>query len=80
MIMSFKPSKVLTVLSVKQDFKAVGFIVVERLSDFVDGLLVRQLSVHETEKKREAVTGGRMLQALHLLLGYLWHNSHGNAI
>lgn len=42
----------LTVLSVQQDFKAVGLIVVERLPDFVDGLLVRQLSIHETEKEK----------------------------
>lgn len=68
-------TSVLTVLSVKQDFKAVGFIVVERLSDFVDGLLVRQLSVHETEKKRDGVTGGLMLQVLHLL-GSVRHNSN----
>lgn len=40
----------LTVLSVQQDFEAVGLIVVERLPDFVDGLLVRQLSVHKTRR------------------------------
>lgn len=57
--MSVKPSKVLTVLSVKQDFKAVGFIVVERLSDFVDGLFVRQLAVHETEIKEKPSLVGR---------------------
>lgn len=40
----------LTVLSVEQDLEAVGLVVVERLSDFLDGLLVRQLSVHKTVK------------------------------
>lgn len=41
----------LTVLSVQQDFEAVGLVVVERLPDLVDGLLVRQLSVHKTGKE-----------------------------
>lgn len=44
----------LTVLPVEQDFEAVGLIVVKRLSDFVDGLLVRQLSVHKTGKRKRA--------------------------
>ena len=44
---------VLTVLSVQQHLEAVGLIVVEGLSDFVYGLFVRQLPVHETGKEGE---------------------------
>lgn len=51
--------RALTVLSVQQDFEAVGLIVVERLPDFVDGLLVRQLSVHKTRKETTNMRNSR---------------------
>lgn len=51
--MKKRPESALTVLSVQKDFKAVGLVVVEGLSDFVDGLLVRQLSVHETGRQTD---------------------------
>lgn len=49
--------RTLTVLPVQQNLKTVGLVVVERLSHLLDGLLVSQLSVHETGKgKRVAVS------------------------
>lgn len=40
-----------TVFLVEENFKAVWLIVVESLSDFFNGLLVCQFTIHKTEKK-----------------------------
>ena len=53
--------RALTVLPVEKDLEALGLVVVEGLADFVDGLLVRELSVHEAVVEE---TRG---------LGVLWH-------
>lgn len=45
-------SETLTVLPVQQNLKTVGLVVVECLSHLLGGLLVSQLSVHETERKQ----------------------------
>lgn len=68
----------LTVLSVQQHFKAVGLVVVERLPDFVDGLLVRELSVHETGKKWSRVKEERTRHHAdpHVLLGFIYSFIH----
>lgn len=41
----------LTVLPVEQHLEAVGLIVIEGLSDFVYGPLIRQLPVHKTGRE-----------------------------
>lgn len=47
------PSETLTVLPVQQNLETVGLVVVECLPHLLDGLLVCQFSVHETETGKE---------------------------
>lgn len=57
-------SETLTVLPVQQNLKTVGLVVVECLSHLLGGLLVSQLSVHETVKGNRAAVGPEPLGGL----------------